>query len=575
MLRRLWSDESRNALTRGVSHVFACRLVQFSIEGIVMWNLTYKNIPCSEMSPEEIKGCAQLFSENYGMWSQSAGATLRGRPIRLSPGKLRKLFVEKPNRYVAMMFLGDHLIGHVFYIRCESPWNASRKMTFVQQLVLDRQYRGNRLGLKMLQAVFGLSNDDAWGLYTSNPYTVRALEDATFRHVSVEKIKENLQKLRPVLRDIFENETWLNSFREGCVDTNFRVSHDKNSDKIKKAYKDRPFPITEPLREGEEYLAITFSSQPVDVEAAALRLFSETSWEILNDAYSKMNMASQKWAAFAKEEVEQLFSRGCVKSGDIVLDLGCGIGRHAIELAKKGCVVHGIDFSKRLIDEAKEAAKGLNNLTFEVADILSLNIKGLYDVVLCVYDVIGSSIQPGVDDSIASSIRRALKNGGIAIVSVMNLEMTRKYCRRGDNTFSNMQNKEDFMKLIKLPPSPTMQNTGEIFKGQLLLLNPNTGVVYRKEQFENQNDMPREYVIADRRYTANGLCKLFRFFKLEDIRYVRAGHWDERLPPDARHAKEVLGVFRKRSFFKMVCRALFHFLFSSRNRKPSFLVEMW
>ena len=52
----------------------------------------------------------------------------------------------------------------------------------------DNAAGGKRFGLKILQPVFGLSNDDACGLYTSNPLTIRALEDATFRHIDVRRI---------------------------------------------------------------------------------------------------------------------------------------------------------------------------------------------------------------------------------------------------------------------------------------------------------------------------------------------------------------------------------------------------
>ena len=184
-------------------------------------HFTYKNIKCSQMSAEEIAGCARLFSENYGFWSSSSQKELRGRSIRLSADRFKKMFVEKPNRHVAMMFDDDVLIGQVLYIRCACPWHRHGMFTFVQQLVVRKDYRGQRLGLKMLQSVFGFSGDAAWGLYTSNPLTIRALEDATFRHISVEKIQENLPQLKVALADVFDGTEWLDSFRNGCVDTKF------------------------------------------------------------------------------------------------------------------------------------------------------------------------------------------------------------------------------------------------------------------------------------------------------------------------------------------------------------------
>lgn len=298
----------------------------------------YKTIPCCQMTSNEVDACSRLFSENYGIWSQAADEKLRGKRVKLSPDRLREMFVSRPNRHVTMMFDGDSLVGHVFYIRADSPWSHSRKITFVQQLVLDKKYRGRRFGLKMLQSVFGLSSDDAWGLYTSNPLTIRALEDATFRRISINGIQR---------------------------------------------------------------------------------------------------------------------------------------------------------------------------------------------------------------------------------------KRTRRFCRKSENLFHDMQTREDFLKLVKLPASTNIQKTGEVFKGPLLLLNPDTGVAYRKEQFIVESDLPREYVIVDKRYAADDLCRLFRGFDVMDIRYVRAGRWNECLPSDAPHAKEVFGVFRKRGHALIPFADVLHRFSERATRKVS------
>ncbi|HSW68149.1 MAG TPA: methyltransferase domain-containing protein, partial [Bacteroidales bacterium] len=39
-----------------------------------------------------------------------------------------------------------------------------------------------------------------------------------------------------------------------------------------------------------------------------------------------------------------------------IIDIGCGTGRHSIELAKRGYTVTGIDLSQSLLNKAKEKA---------------------------------------------------------------------------------------------------------------------------------------------------------------------------------------------------------------------------
>ena len=506
------------------------------------------------MTEGEIESCSGIFSENYGKWSNAAPAGRAGQPVRLSPDMIRSMFVASPDRYVALVYDGDRHIGQVFYLRRPSPWHPGRNITFVLQLVIDRDYRGKRLGLSLLQSVFGLSDDDAWGIFSSNPLTIRALEDATFRHVNVDLVgKKIADGLQETLSDVLPNSAWLASYRRGCVNTDYPVEHGENERKIKKAYPNGGFPFADsPLQDKDEWLAITFRSQDPDVDAETMRKLTETSWTILQDAYSRMPIDSQRWAAYAADEVECLFARGVVHPGDWVLDLGCGTGRHAVELTRRGCIVHGVDFARGLLAQAQSLCRDVPALTFEEGDARFYRSRVRYDVVLCVYDVIGSSIDPQDAARVVKTISSALKPGGIAVVSVMNLALTQKRCGRAENRFDDILSQKDFAKLMRLPSSSTMQSSGDVFKGQLILLNPKTGVAYRRELFEpeNGNGLKVEYVVPDRRFTQESLRHLMGNGFVERFSAcVCAGHWDQKLNPTDSHAKEVLGVFEKRTWF--------------------------
>ena len=56
-----------------------------------------------------------------------------------------------------------------------------------------------------------------------------------------------------------------------------------------------------------------------------------------------------------------------------ILDIGCGTGRHAIELSERGYSVKGLDLSQSQIDRAieKSKEKGLS-IDFSVADARTL-----------------------------------------------------------------------------------------------------------------------------------------------------------------------------------------------------------
>ena len=68
-----------------------------------------------------------------------------------------------------------------------------------------------------------------------------------------------------------------------------------------------------------------------------------------------------------------------------ILDIGCGTGRHSIELAKRGYHATGIDLSDSMIQKAKENAKKKNvRVVFEKQDARSLPYKSEFDVALMI-----------------------------------------------------------------------------------------------------------------------------------------------------------------------------------------------
>jgi 2-polyprenyl-3-methyl-5-hydroxy-6-metoxy-1,4-benzoquinol methylase len=67
----------------------------------------------------------------------------------------------------------------------------------------------------------------------------------------------------------------------------------------------------------------------------------------------------------------------------IILDLGCGTGRHSIELTKRGYNVLGIDLSESQLKCAKEKAKRQNlSIRFEKRDARNLSFKGEFDLII-------------------------------------------------------------------------------------------------------------------------------------------------------------------------------------------------
>jgi len=68
-----------------------------------------------------------------------------------------------------------------------------------------------------------------------------------------------------------------------------------------------------------------------------------------------------------------------------ILDIGCGTGRHSIELAKRGYHVTGIDLSDSMLQKAKENAQRQQvQVTFVKQDARSLSYKSEFDVAIMI-----------------------------------------------------------------------------------------------------------------------------------------------------------------------------------------------
>lgn len=505
-------------------------------------SIQYRNIKCCEMNDKEISDTSKLFSEHYGNWSINEPTGKGGKPIKFPKRLILERFASKPDCYVALAYKDNQLVGHIFYIRRKG--SNFGIITWILQLVVSRAYRGQNIGSKMMQSIWGLSDSYACGLYTSNPMTIRALEKATMRQVNEKLIRKHLDKLKSVAGDLFPNMDWIDSYHNGMVNTSFFTDHRLLADNIKKAYPHNNFPLDSNLQEGYEWLAFTFRSQPPMISHTSdLNQYLEFSEDILKQAYSKMNDKIQPWAAHTLEEID--FLERYIPEKSFVLDLGCGIGRHSLELAKRNHSVVGVDFSKARIEQAKsvKVQNTFGKVSFYCADVRTFKYEEKADVVLCLYDVVGSFPDEHDNLRILQNAYRRLKPGGTLILSVMNMALTKKRCK--NNIVNGIEKNLD--RFLRLQGSNTMQTTGNIFNGKYILIDEDTGIVYRKEQFFANDSLPIEHIIRDRRYTAEGIQRLIYkagFLPLETY-YVQAGRFDHPLPSTSSKAKEILVVAKK------------------------------
>jgi SAM-dependent methyltransferase len=119
-------------------------------------------------------------------------------------------------------------------------------------------------------------------------------------------------------------------------------------------------------------------------------------------------------------EVEFIEASLDVKPGGQVLDVGCGYGRHAIELVQRGLDVTGLDLSlPLLLRAADEAQKRAMSVNFVHADMREMAFEKQFDGVYCMLTSFGY-FDEETNLRVAEGIARALKPGGRFLLDLVN-----------------------------------------------------------------------------------------------------------------------------------------------------------
>jgi 2-polyprenyl-3-methyl-5-hydroxy-6-metoxy-1,4-benzoquinol methylase len=103
-----------------------------------------------------------------------------------------------------------------------------------------------------------------------------------------------------------------------------------------------------------------------------------------------------------------------------ILDLACGTGTYAIELAKNGFDVVGTDLDHAMIAKAKSKKNQDNNPVFRVENMLALTVQKTYDGIYSIGNSIVHLEDEGTIKILFKKVYNALKNPGVFIIQIIN-----------------------------------------------------------------------------------------------------------------------------------------------------------
>ncbi|MBN1434695.1 class I SAM-dependent methyltransferase [Candidatus Fermentibacterales bacterium] len=215
-------------------------------------------------------------------------------------------------------------------------------------------------------------------------------------------------------------------------------------------------------------------------------LFWESHWPL---------MFPEEVMEAASGQVDQLVALTSARSGEKVLDLCCGPGRHSIELARLGFRVTGVDRTRAFVEAAGKSAleQGLD-IEWVECDMRDFERANGFDIAVSMYTSFGYFEDVADDLRVLANVRRSLRPGGRLLIEIMGKEvLARIFQERGWSEHDG---------LVQLQERRVTDNWSMMHNRWIL--------------FPREGGEPREYVVRHRIYSAVELIGLLERAGFED-----------------------------------------------------------
>jgi cyclopropane fatty-acyl-phospholipid synthase-like methyltransferase len=152
---------------------------------------------------------------------------------------------------------------------------------------------------------------------------------------------------------------------------------------------------------------------------------SKSEWEIFFDGHAPRYM-DEVFTRDTLREVDFLEELLRLPRGAEILDLGCGTGRHSIELARRGYRVTGLDLSQGMLDVARQTALAAGvEVKWVKSDATTYRAPQSFDAVICLcegaFGLLGTADDPETHDAaILRAVFTALKPGARFVLTALN-----------------------------------------------------------------------------------------------------------------------------------------------------------
>ena len=152
-------------------------------------------------------------------------------------------------------------------------------------------------------------------------------------------------------------------------------------------------------------------------------VYKKAWYEDLYNRETYLDLYAEADTRIAPRQVDGLVELLGLAPGGTVLDVCCGYRRHAVELARRGYRVTGIDLAPRQIDAATEAAKRAGvQIELLVGDAREMTFHDRFDVSLSLFTSLGFFEADADNLRVLERIAAATAPGGQFLMDTWNTE---------------------------------------------------------------------------------------------------------------------------------------------------------
>ncbi len=153
------------------------------------------------------------------------------------------------------------------------------------------------------------------------------------------------------------------------------------------------------------------------------------SQRMLREHLDESHGAASRQRAEREAQIGWMWQKFGLQPGHHLFDVTCGPGLYAVEMARRGCRVTGVDFGPASIDYAKALAKkaGVDDkCSFVQQDVRRMDFAGRdFDAAILLYGQLAVMIRVEAG-ALLAQIAQALKPGGKLCVELLNQEKVDK-----------------------------------------------------------------------------------------------------------------------------------------------------